>query len=266
MTKKQLAIYQERARARILHVNACADSYLIDPVYVTIKKDAIRLIETNTGSAEGCISIFLSDAEAKLIQAWFAEHDMTKCKQWAHAFTKLLCMRLQHKALDSASLFYHEIIFSLLAADEVLIRWICRHGFVSPNYISRSITGEWRGVIEECLKLSADPPRGVDKLHYNFFIALAQGEMTWMESILEELTNPAVIQRKREYGTGFTQDLLWASSLLYAQLAWRHGYFVNIDSPYVPQEWLPRQSLSEYQDPYEFMKKFDITRGAAAKA
>ncbi len=34
---------------------------------------------------------------------------------------------------------------------------------------------------------------------------------------------------------------------------------LNIDTPWIPKEWLPVEPLLEYPEPWEFMKEFDIS-------
>ncbi|MCY1554464.1 hypothetical protein D9M68_910380 [compost metagenome] len=45
---------------------------------------------------------------------------------------------------------------------------------------------------------------------------------------------------------------------LFAKLAWRKGYELDVDTPWIPKEWLPIRPNETYEDPWLFMKSFDI--------
>lgn len=49
---------------------------------------------------------------------------------------------------------------------------------------------------------------------------------------------------------------MWATVL--AKIAYRHGYELDIDSPYVPKELLPVQPLTDYIDPFDFMLEYPL--------
>ena len=56
---------------------------------------------------------------------------------------------------------------------------------------------------------------------------------------------------------GYTADLICTPAVIYSKLAWRHGYEIVVDSPYIPKEWLPITPLDTYEDPFEFMKAYN---------
>jgi hypothetical protein len=79
-----------------------------------------------------------------------------------------------------------------------------------------------------------------------------------MESVIEQLVSPGLIARRMSLEGGYRAGLICTPAVIYSKLAWRHGYQLGVDSPYVPREWLPVTQLSEYSDPFDFMKKYEI--------
>jgi len=79
-----------------------------------------------------------------------------------------------------------------------------------------------------------------------------------MEAVLNELTSPKVARvRNFEPAFGLTENLIATHATIYAKIAWRHGYEVEVDSPWVPKEWLPIAPVASYEDPWPFMQSFD---------
>nr|WP_262381825.1 immunity 49 family protein [Pseudomonas veronii] len=104
----------------------------------------------------------------------------------------------------------------------------------------------------------AHPPSGPKKrfmLDNEFFIALAEGDKSKMESVLRELTTPASIKRRFDSENGYSEGLISTFGVIYAKIAWRHGYEVVVDTPYIPSEWLPVKPLAHYDAHYEFLKR-----------
>ena len=83
------------------------------------------------------------------------------------------------------------------------------------------------------------------------------GDISGMESALAEMVTPRQI-RWRNGHEGYTGWFIVIEAVIYAKIAWRHGFEVDIDTPWIPAEWLPVLPLSRYDDPYDFMQSFDI--------
>jgi hypothetical protein len=72
----------------------------------------------------------------------------------------------------------------------------------------------------------AHPPSGPKKrfmLDNEFFIALAEGDTSKMESVLRELTTPAAIKRRFDSENGYSEGLTSTFGVIYAKIAWRHA-------------------------------------------
>lgn len=73
-----------------------------------------------------------------------------------------------------------------------------------------------------------------------------------MEQALSEMVLPKAVTKRRNDSSGYTADLILTAAVVYAKIAWRHGFNVRVPSPYIPAEWLPVAPLSTYPAPYPF--------------
>ncbi|MFP3565314.1 Imm49 family immunity protein [Paraburkholderia sp. SIMBA_030] len=98
------------------------------------------------------------------------------------------------------------------------------------------------------------------EIDHRFYLALSRKDVPGMEAVLQELTSPKVSKvRNVEQAFGFTEKLIATHAVIYAKIAWRHGFQVNVDTPWIPQEWLPITPLADYVDPYDFMSRVEIS-------
>ena len=80
-----------------------------------------------------------------------------------------------------------------------------------------------------------------------------------MQATLEELISPKVAKiRNKVFELAFPSEFISSYATLYAKIARRHGYEIKLNTPLIPQEWLPVAALPGYEDPYEFMRKYVI--------
>jgi Immunity protein 49 len=124
-----------------------------------------------------------------------------------------------------------------------------------------ALRADWPLLEQRCLRVLADPPESERKymVDHRFYLALARGDMPGMEAALSELTSPAVAKiRNYEFVFGYTERLISTFAVIYAKIAWRHGFELKIDTPFIPAEWLPIAPLPHYQDPYGFMAKYPM--------
>jgi hypothetical protein len=90
-----------------------------------------------------------------------------------------------------------------------------------------------------------------------YHLALAVGDVPGMEEALAELVEPRLMRRRQAEENGYTQQLICTFAVVYAKIAWFHGYEVQVESPMVPSEWLPVAPLSRYKDNFAFLATAD---------
>lgn len=79
-----------------------------------------------------------------------------------------------------------------------------------------------------------------------------------MRQILMEMCSPKLRSRSYQYESGLTNNFIVMQATLFAKLARRHGYALDIDTPWIPKDWLPIRPNEKYEDPWPFMQNFDI--------
>jgi hypothetical protein len=167
-------------------------------------------------------------------------------------------------------------IMPLLSDHEPLIRWLMHND--RPYDMGRAenhrtydfhgyqallaLRGEWDRLAARCERVLADEPVAKKKKHLidrRFYLALARGDKPGMEAVLSELTSSKIARvRNNEQAFAFTHFFIGTHAVIYAKIAWRHGYKVEVDTPFIPREWLPISPLPAYHDPYPFMQAFPI--------
>jgi hypothetical protein len=126
-----------------------------------------------------------------------------------------------------------------------------------------AVRGDWEQVSTRSRRFLTDPAPKMKKYQtdYRFFEALARGEPLKMVEALRELTSPKLARfRNNEFGLVFSDRFVASHAVIYAKIAWRHGYRIEIDTPYIPHDWLPVSPIASYSDPYAFMSRFPLTK------
>jgi hypothetical protein len=260
--------HSEEASKRIAHIKSHLD------VGFDLGKLVLN-IETQSGNPNVCASLLSSHALAKSMFAWFDEHDLTALKQWSFVAGKLFQIEHQMKGGTSSIGGYSLRLLSPLLSDcEPLINWYSQYNpkgtldnrddihtyLFLDHQVNLVLRGDWQALHDRSEKALATDTTHRYLADYRFFLALAAKDISGMEQALGELTSGELFSSRKNDESGFTEDLISTPAVIYAKLAWRHGFQVKVDTPYIPQQWLPIAPLSEYCDPYEFMVKFDSSQ------
>jgi hypothetical protein len=206
--------------------------------------------------------------------AWFADHDLVRCKQEAYVAGKLERILYQKNPTDGiwAPLVQRDImLWPLLSDHPQLVAWFGTFDAVDLKRASKggtfefetyqaklALRGEWDKLGERSERFLADVPKRMARFapDNRFYLALARGDVGAMERALAEMVTPKEL--KWRTNDGYTGWFIVCEAVIYAKIAWRHGYEVSVDTPRIPAEWLPVKPLDAYRDPYPFMQSFDI--------
>lgn len=256
---------KSRAKDRLDHINSHLDGgFDVD--------DLVTYIENSQGNPVACAGRLSSHAFAKGIHTWFEVSDLESMKNWfyvsecLHKYQFMLQsdkMNLLPKTLD--------FMRALVSDNASLIDWFCNcNDIIDEKRITSTTTadflayqiilavkGDFTQVAERCLRMNTNPPKGPKKLFLldnDFFMALSNGDVSRMEATLIELTSLASIKKRLGIENGFSEGLISTFGVIYAKIAWRHGYEVRVDTPYIPAEWLPVKPLASYNPIYSFLK------------
>jgi hypothetical protein len=84
-----------------------------------------------------------------------------------------------------------------------------------------------------------------------------------MEEALGALVSPKAVRARSNDDSGYTEGLVSTAAVIYAKIAWLHGHEVRVNSPYIPQEWLPNTPLERYSDHYGFLARMSYDQRTA---
>lgn len=237
----------------------------------------LSYINNNEGSRKNCIAGLESYTEANCMMSWFRNHDLLAFKQWAYMAAKLNRMVIQYKPYDWFPAYEH--LYALLSDEEEIISWYKQHRL--PYLIESEIkdrdnpkqsafhgyqallalNGQWDELRQRCEKILSMEIKKDRKylIDHRFYLALANGDKNGMQAVLTELTSPKVAKvRNFEVSFAFTENFIATHAVIYAKIAWRWGYQLEIDTPWIPKQWLPIQPLDDYPEPWDFLKTFDL--------
>jgi len=258
--------YKSQAISRIEHVKSHLDGGFD-------VAGCVANIETSKGDPAACADLLSAHAYAQAIEEWFSNSSLEKMKSWFFIADSLRRHRYSLKT-DKMNFMLKTFDFlaGLVSDNESLISWFCNNDdivdakrvqatttadFVAYQ-IRLAVKGDFAQLRDRCARMIAHPPSGPKKrfmLDNEFFIALAEGDISKMETVLRELTTPASIKRRFDSENGYSEGLISTFGVIYAKIAWRHGYQVAIDTPYIPAEWLPVKPLAHYDAHYDFLKR-----------
>jgi Immunity protein 49 len=228
------------------------------------------MVAYSKGNPYACLLGLKSHASAAALISWFREHSLTAFKQWSYVAARLERIAFQYDPKRWYPAYL--LLMPLLSDNESLIQWFTHND--EPFDMARvndpttaefhgyqallALRGDWEAVEARCLRIigHSSPKMKKYEIDHRFYLALARHDVLGMEAVLQELTSPKVAKvRNVEQAFGFTECLIGTHAVIYAKIAWRHGFRVNVPTPWIPQEWLPISPLKDYADPYDFMKK-----------
>lgn len=237
---------------------------------------AVQLINSGTGSLSACLRALERHHSNLAGCAWFDDNNLKEFKQQCYIVAKLIYIRLfsekEHGYKD-----VNEIYYSLFSDHEKSVEWIANsvprtalalqltENSSKPEYLiyqmSLAIRGDWDNLGRRAEMFLENIPVKQRKFSADmkFYLALARGDNQMMSEAIGEIVIPKVLKaRKEDFWINFPAQFISPLATLYAKIAARHGYILELDTPFIPNEWLPRNPLPEYVDPYSFMHEYHV--------
>jgi hypothetical protein len=254
--------YAEAASKRIAHVQSHLEGgYAVDHLL------------RNTGKP-ACVTSLASHAQASAMHAWFAHRDLEAMRQWCYVAARLT--RKKYLMEDDGAGPGEKtlrLLDPLLSNNEALIDWFAHqdrtydlrraedhktHDFWAYQALL-ALRGDWDRLIERCERVIADPPDASVEQRYQidhlFYLALARRDVGRMQAVLARIVTPKAVQARSNDDSGYAIGLISTIGVIYAKIAWRHGCRVQVNSPYIPAEWLPVEPLAHYDEHYDFLRE-----------
>lgn len=125
-----------------------------------------------------------------------------------------------------------------------------------------ALKGEWEDVIRMCDTYLQNPSKKpyfkYCYLEFGFYKALAQKDYEKMKELIEQMLVPRVARAMVKDHFGAFDFYLNIYAILCLKIALFHGIDLGIDCEMAPKELIDLTPATEYYEPYEFMKTFDL--------
>ena len=125
-----------------------------------------------------------------------------------------------------------------------------------------AIRGDFEEVKKRCDAYLKNPLKDsyykYGELHYEFLSALADKDIDGMKKAINGMMEQKVARKFSNDNNPNYEFYLHVYVIIYAKIALYHGIDLEIDNEVAPKELIDITPLEKYEDPYDFMKDFDL--------
>ena len=145
-----------------------------------------------------------------------------------------------------------------------------KYGYLKNDYgtfflirvILHAIRGDFEEVKKRCDAYLKNPLKDsyykYGELHYEFLGALADKDIDGMKKAIDGMMEQKVARKFSNDNNPNYEFYLHVYVIIYAKIALYHGIDLEIDHEVAPKELIDITPLEKYEDPYDFMKDFDL--------
>ena len=145
-----------------------------------------------------------------------------------------------------------------------------KYGYLKNDYgtfflirvILHAIRGDFEEVKKRCTAYLEKPLKDsyykYGELHYEFLSALADKNIDEMKKAIDGMMEQKVARKFSNDNNPNYEFYLHVYVIIYAKIALYHGIDLEIDHEVAPKELIDIIPLEKYEDPYDFMKDFDL--------
>ena len=145
-----------------------------------------------------------------------------------------------------------------------------KYGYLKNDYgtfflirvILHAIRGDFEEVKKRCAAYLEKPLKDsyykYGELHYEFLKALAEKNIDGMKKAIDGMMEQKVARKFSNDNNPNYEFYLHVYVIIYAKIALYHGIDLKIDNEVAPRELIDITPLEKYEDPYDFMKDFDL--------
>ena len=146
-----------------------------------------------------------------------------------------------------------------------------KYGYLKNDYgtfflvrvILHAIRGDFEEVKKRCVAYLEKPLKDsyykYGELHYEFLKALAEKNIDGMKKAIDGMMEQKVARKFSNDCNPDYEFYLHVYVIIYAKIALYHGIDLEIDHEVAPKELIDNTPLESYEDPYDFMKDFDLS-------
>ena len=145
-----------------------------------------------------------------------------------------------------------------------------KYGYLKNDYgtfflirvILHAIRGDFEEVKKRCTAYLEKPLKDsyykYGELHYEFLGALADKNIDGMKKAINGMMEQKVARKFSNDNNPNYEFYLHVYVIIYAKIALYHGIDLEIDNEVAPKELIDITPLEKYEDPYDFMKDFEL--------
>lgn len=145
-----------------------------------------------------------------------------------------------------------------------------KYGYLKNDYglfflirvVLHAIRGDFEEVKKRCDAYLKNPLKDsyykYGELHYEFLGALADKDIDGMKKAINGMMEQKVARKFSNDCNPDYEFYLHVYVIIYAKIALYHGINLEIDHEVAPKELIDITPLEKYEDPYDFMKDFDL--------
>ena len=145
-----------------------------------------------------------------------------------------------------------------------------KYGYLKNDYglfflirvVLDAIRGDFEEVKKRCSAYLEKPLKDsyykYGELHYEFLSALADKDIDGMKKAIDGMMEQKVARKFSNDNNPNYEFYLHVYVIIYAKIALYHGIDLEIDHEVAPKELIDITPLEKYEDPYDFMKDFDL--------
>lgn len=125
-----------------------------------------------------------------------------------------------------------------------------------------AIRGDFYDLKKRCLAYLEKPLKSsyykYGELHYEFLLALSEKNIDKMKEAIDRMMEQKVARKFSNDNNPNYEFYLHVYVIIYAKIALYHGIDLEIDHEVAPKELIDNTPIESYEDPYDFMKDFDL--------
>ena len=125
-----------------------------------------------------------------------------------------------------------------------------------------AIKGDFNDLKKRCLAYLKKPLKSsyykYGELHYEFLLVLSEKNIDKMRETIDKMMEQKVARKFSRDASPYYEFYLYVYVIMYAKIALYHGIDLEIDYEVAPKELIDNTPLESYEDPYDFMKDFDL--------